>query len=166
MRRRKSASFFFIFPVNFFSFSALDVIGSQKDMEVCIMVEMYVSDSLYLNAEVLDEKHWMIHLSNGAEIPVEKDPEHYGSRWGWKIGTQIFSDDKTALRYLERLVTEKLTGKRIVLHAKGEVPEICGVNGAACRAPGECNRALCSRCPVAEKFFADRDGVELVYAVD
>ena len=106
------------------------------------MVEMYVSDSLYLNAEVLDEKHWMIHLSNGAEIPVEKDPEHYGSRWGWKIGTQIFSDDKTALRYLERLVTEKLTGKRIVLHAKGEVPEICGVNGVACRAPGECNRAL------------------------
>ena len=130
------------------------------------MVEMYVSDRLYLNAEVLDEKHWMIHLSNGDEIPVEKDPEHYGSRWGWKIGTQIFSDDKTALRYLERLVTEKLTGKRIVLHAKGEVPEICGVNGAACRAPGECNRALCSRCPVAEKFFADRDGVELVYAVD
>lgn len=114
------------------------------------MVEMYVSDSLYLNAEVLDEKHWMIHLSNGAEIPVEKDPEHYGSRWGWKIGNQIFSDDKTALWYLERLVTEKLTGKRIVLHA----------------APGECNRALCSRCPVAEKFFADRDGVELVYAVD
>ena len=55
------------------------------------MVEMYVSDSLYLNAEVLDEKHWMIHLSNGDEIPVEKDPEHYGSRWGWKIGTQIFS---------------------------------------------------------------------------
>ena len=86
------------------------------------MVEMYVSDSLYLNAEVLDEKHWMIHLSNGAEIPVEKDPEHYGSRWGWKIGNQIFSDDKTALWYLERLVTEKLTGKRIVLHAKGEVP--------------------------------------------
>lgn len=74
------------------------------------MVEMYVSDSLYLNAEVLDEKHWMIHLSNGAEIPVEKDPEHYGSRWGWKIGNQIFSDDKTALWYLERLVTEKLTG--------------------------------------------------------
>ena len=118
-----------------------------------------------MKAECLDKKRFVIHLSNGADIPVEKDLEYNGSIWGWKIGNQIFSDEKSGRRYLERLVAENLTSKRIVLHAKGDVPEICGVNGAACRAPGECNRALCSRCPLAEKFFADRDGVELIYVV-
>lgn len=66
---------------------------------------------------------------------------------------------------LKRIVSEKLTGKRIILHAKGQVPEICGVDGRACRCPGKCNSGLCYQCPVADKFFADRDGVELIYAV-
>lgn len=57
---------------------------------------------------------------------------------------------------------EKLTGKRILLHKKREKPDICGY---ACRFPGKCNSALCSDCPVAEAFFAERDGVELVYAI-
>lgn len=100
------------------------------------LVEFYVTDDLHLNAEVLDEKHWMIRLSNGAEIPIEKDPKHNGMSWRWKIDTQIFGDDDGALRYLERIVSEKLTGKRIILHAKGQVPEICGVDGRACRCPG------------------------------
>ena len=39
------------------------------------------------------------------------------------------------------------------------------MNGAACRCPGKCNSMICTACPVAEKFFADRDGVELVYAI-
>lgn len=129
------------------------------------MVEMYVSDSLFLKAEALSEKQWMIHLSNGAEITVEKEPEYNGSTWSWKIGEQYFSKDEYALDYLKRLVSEKLTGKRVIFHEKREVPCICGVDGAACRHPGECNTALCSDCPVAEKFFADRDGVELIYAV-
>lgn len=60
------------------------------------------------------------------------------------------------------LVAEKLTGKRIILHKKREKPDICGY---ACRFPGKCNSALCSDCPVAEAFFAERDGVELVYAI-
>ena len=76
------------------------------------------------------------------------------------------SKEEYALQYLKTLVAEKLTGKRILFHKKYEVPAICGVNGAACRARGECNRALCDRCPVAEQFFADRDGVELIYAVE
>lgn len=129
------------------------------------MIEFIVSDSMYLNAEAIDEKHWIIHLSNGMEIPVEKEPEHNGVIWEWKIGTQLFDKEKYAIPYLNALITEKLTGKRVIFHKKREVPTICGVDGRACRHPGECNTMLCSDCPVAEKFFADRDGVELIYAV-
>ena len=126
------------------------------------MTEMYV---LFLNAEVLDEKRWIIHLSNGKTIAVEKEPEYNGQTWEWMIDGQVFSKDEYALDYLKRLVAEKLTGKRIIFHQKRKVPEICGIEGRACRHPSECNTMLCSNCPVAEKFFADRDGVELVYAV-
>lgn len=129
------------------------------------MTEMYVSDSLFLNAEALDEKRWIIHLSNGKTIAVEKEPEYNGQTWEWRIDGQVFGKDGYALDYLKRLVAEKLTGNRIILHQKRKVPEICGIEGRACRHPGECNTMLCSDCPVAEKFFADRDGVELVYAV-
>lgn len=129
------------------------------------MVEMYVSDSLYLNAEILGEKEWAIHLSNGKIIFVEKEVEHNGSVWKWKIDTQFFDNEQYALNYLKQLVTEKLIGKRIIFHRKMEIPEICGVDGQCCWHPGKCNSMLCSGCPVAEKFFADRDGVELIYAV-
>lgn len=129
------------------------------------VVEMLVSDALYLNAEMVDEKHWIIHLSNGAEIPFEKEPELNGVLWNWKIGTQYFDKEEHARSYLRQLVAEKLTGKRVILHRKHKVPEICGSDGRACRCPGKCNTALCLDCPVAEQFFADRDGVELIYAV-
>lgn len=130
------------------------------------IIEMYVKDSLYLDAEQVDDKVSIIHLANGKQIEVEKEPMYNGEPWAWRIDTQIFGNDEYALRYLKALVAEKLTGKRIIFHAKKSVPDICGVDGAACRAKGECNRALCSCCPVAEKFFADRDGVELIYAVN
>ena len=129
------------------------------------LMKMYVTDSLYLNAEQADDKAWIIHLSNGKEIKVEKDPEHNGSVWAWKVDKSIFDDDDSALNYLKRLINEKLTGKRIIMHAKLDAPNICGIDGRACRSPGECNTALCSHCPVAEEFFAERDGVKLVYAV-
>lgn len=116
-------------------------------------------------ADSLDQSHWTIKLSNGKTIEVKKNPTHDGKIWGWKVDTQIFSQDETALRYLKKLITEKLTGKRIIFHERYSVPTICGVNGAACRAPGQCNTALCLGCPVAEQFFADRDGVELIYAI-
>lgn len=128
-------------------------------------MEMYVSDSLYLDAEKVGEKLYIIHLSNGKDIIVEKDPEHNGYTWAWKVDNQIFSYDDYALSYLKTIIAEKLTGKRIIFHAKKEVPNICGVDGKACRAKGRCNTALCCSCPVAEKFEADRDGVELIYAV-
>ena len=133
--------------------------------------EMIVTDSPYLNAEKVEENKWIIHLSNGAEIPVEKNPvDDRGNVWGWRIGKAFWSGgnklkDEWARRYLEELIAEKLTGKRIIYHARKEVPMICGIDGAACRCKGECNSALCSDCPVAEKFFADRDGVELIYAI-
>ena len=133
------------------------------------MLEMYVTDSLYLNAEKVSEKVFIIHLSNGKEIRVEKDAEYISearkTTWMWKIDGQFFDKDEYALDYLKKLLVEKLTGKRIILHSKRNAPDICGVDGRACRAPGKCDRALCSYCPVAEKFFADRDGVELVYAI-
>lgn len=88
--------------------------------------------------------------------------QHHGE----EIATQLFNFGKcftfNALNYLKKLVAEKLTGKRILLHKKREKPDICGY---ACRFPGKCNSALCSDCPVAEAFFAERDGVELVYAI-
>ena len=91
----------------------------------------------------------------------------YGKRtFAWKVDGQYFSNDASALSYLDRLIAEKLTGKRIIYHAKQSVPEICGAGGAACRAQGEYNHALCYDCPVAEAFFAQRDGVELIYATD
>lgn len=101
-------------------------------------------------------------LSNGKEIEVTERPVHNGNVWDWKVDSQVFDTDNYALNYLKKLVAEKLTGKRILLHKKREKPDICGY---ACRFPGECNRALCSDCPVAEAFFAERDGVELVYAI-
>lgn len=115
-------------------------------------------------AERHDLKHWTVHLPNGKTIPVEQRPIHNEKEWAWKVDDQIFSGDESALRYLKKLITEKQTGKRILPYSMGEVPYICGVNGAACRAPGRCNTLLCDRCPVADQFFADRDGVELIYA--
>ena len=82
------------------------------------MIEMYVTDSAYLNAEQTSENTWTIHLSNGEDIPIEKTPVHNGSVWSWRIGTSIFGNSHYAYKYLCTLVTEKLTGRRIIHHAK------------------------------------------------
>lgn len=118
-----------------------------------------------MDAKKDDSNAYIISLSNGKTITVQANVIHNGSTWDWKVDDQVFSNEGYALKYLQRLITEKLTGVRIVFHAKKAVPVICGVDGRACRAPGECNRALCFHCPVAEAFFAERDGVRLVYAV-
>lgn len=118
-----------------------------------------------MDAKKDDSNAYIISLSNGKTITVQANVIHNGSTWDWKVDDQVFSNEGYALKYLQRLITEKLTGVRIIFHAKKAVPVICGVEGRACRAPGECNRALCFGCPVAEEFFAERDGVKLVYAV-
>ena len=123
------------------------------------------TEILSIEAKQISDKQYIVELSGGKTIAIEKDPEHNGSTWAWKIDTQIFSKEESAERYLKKLIEEKTTGLRKLDHSKQQAPEICGGgDGPACRRPGECNRMLCSNCPVAEKFFADRDGVTLVYA--
>lgn len=128
------------------------------------MMEM-VLDAL--NAKKgISGKLWRVCLSNGKSFNVLKEAvRRDGIIWPWKVDTQYFDTEEHAIQYLRKLIAEKLTGKRIIYHSKRKVPDICGVDGAACRHSGECNTALCMGCPVAEKFFADRDGVELIYAV-
>lgn len=128
------------------------------------MMHMYL-DNLYLDAEQKDDGSYVITLSNGSVITVVEHPEFNGSEWAWQVDSQVFDRSDRALNYLKKLVCEMLTGKRIIYHAKGKAPDICGDEGRACRHPGKCNTALCSQCPVAEAFEAERDGVELIYAV-
>lgn len=127
------------------------------------MMEMYLQD---LNATEIEPDIYEILLSNGEKISVSRNVKHNGTIWEWKVNDQLFSKEQYALNYLKRVISEKLTGYRVLYHSKQKVPEICGVNGAACRRPGKCNSALCITCPVAEKFFADKDGVTLVYAIE
>lgn len=82
------------------------------------VMKMYVEE--YLNAEQVAENFYIIHLSNGKEIEVTERPVHNGNVWDWKVDSQVFDTDNYALNYLKKLVAEKLTGKRILLHKKRE----------------------------------------------
>lgn len=108
-----------------------------------------------------------LKLSNGKELYVEKDAVNPStvSKWPWKIENQYFIIDSHAGKYLQQRIVELTTGIRVLLK-KNPVPDICGVDGRACRHPNECDSALCMDCPVAEKFHAEKDGVTIVYAVD
>lgn len=88
------------------------------------VMKMYVEE--YLNAEQVAENFYIIHLSNGKEIEVTERSVHNGNVWDWKVDSQVFDTDNYALNYLKKLVAEKLTGKRILLHKKREKPDICG----------------------------------------
>lgn len=85
------------------------------------IMKMYVEE--YLAAEQVAENRYIIHLSNGKEIEVTEHPVHNGNMWDWKIDSQVFDTDDYALNYLKKLVAEKLTGKRILLHKKREKPD-------------------------------------------
>lgn len=123
-----------------------------------------------LGAQKTDDNTYLITLKNGKSFTVQKDAEFNGTIWPWKINrdadglnTQVFSFEEDAIEYLYVLIQEKLTGERVIYEER-KIPFICGENGAACRAPGKCNTALCRDCLVANKFFAQRDDVKLVYA--
>lgn len=122
-----------------------------------------------MGAERITDDLYVFHLSNGKMLEAERLSHNNGREYDlWMLGGTPIEDigDRRILRkVVERRLMEQYTGKRILLRKKGKIPEICGVDGRACRAPGECNRALCSYCPIADKFFADRDGVEMVYAI-
>ena len=121
-----------------------------------------------MGAERITDDLYVFHLTNGKMLEAERlshDDRDYDL---WKIGNTPLADFggvSVCRRVVERIVREQYTGQRIIPRKKGTIPEICGIEGRACRAPGECNRALCMYCPIADKFFADRDGVELVYAI-
>ena len=100
---------------------------------------------------------WNVRLSNGQNIVVRRCDDV------WQVDTQRFFNEDHAVNYLKKLIAEKLTGKRIKFR-QSRIPEICGVNGAACRNPGKCNFMLRMDCPIADAFFAEKDGVEIMYA--
>lgn len=129
------------------------------------MTQMYIDDPLYLNGIKDENGVYTITLSNGHKITAQRDVDHNGIIWPWRICDQIFSSDERALEYLKILIAESLTGKRIIYRARGRVPDICGADGCACRAPGEYNRALCGSCPIADERCAALLGLELIYAV-
>ena len=47
---------------------------------------------LSIEAKQISDKQYIVELSGGKTIAIEKDPEHNGSTWSWKIDTQIFSE--------------------------------------------------------------------------
>lgn len=106
-------------------------------------------------------------LSNGQTISIWRHARYEGTGdvWAWKVDTQYFDSSASAWKYLNRCIQEKLTGQRVLLK-KYNAPDICGIDGSACRSPEKRNTALCQNCPVAEKFRAEQDGVEVVYAVE
>ena len=99
-------------------------------------------------------------ISVASDVLYHAEGEEAGtSRWKWLVDGQYFDSDKFAAKYLLRRIEEIRTGIRTFDHEKQAVPDICGVEGRACRHPNACNSALCSHCPVAEEFFAKRDGI-------
>lgn len=112
----------------------------------------------------IGENTFIVSLCNNTSIRIEKNVEYNGNIWGYKIETQYFDREKDALYYLHNLIIEKMTGIRFILHVKREVPTICST-ADGCRHKGHCNTALCYDCPIAEQFFAERDGVSLVYPI-
>ena len=134
-----------------------------------ILINRFASSSIPYEASTLSEKLWLIeNRKKGWNFHVHQDAVYVetGSVWDWKVDSQYFSKDEYAAKYLMKLIGEKNTGIRYINRPRRKVPDICGVDGSYCRHPNECNTMLCSDCPVAEEFFASRDGVTLKYAME
>lgn len=131
-----------------------------------VKIEETKTEILGIDSYQITENTFEIRLVNGQTITVKKDVEYNKSIWKWKVDTQIFSKNESAEIYLKKLIAEKLTGIRIINRKKGSIPEICGIEGKACRNPQKCNTMLCTYCPIAEQFFAEKDGVKLIYAIN
>lgn len=126
------------------------------------MIKMMLNQ---LNASK-DGSKFTVTLSNGSSIVVVEGPEEYDRIYCWKVGTQLFNNDIWAAEYLQRMVVEKLTGYRVIMHEEKAIPNICGVNGSACRRPDVFNSAICRTCPVKERANAEADGLQIIYAVN
>lgn len=131
---------------------------------------MTMAQVLNAYGEKADKNLWSVQVRGDANatrlISVASDVLYHAegeeagtSRWKWLVDGQYFDSDRFAAKYLLRRIEEIRTGIRTFDHEKQAVPDICGVEGRACRHPNTCDSALCSHCPVAEEFFAKRDGV-------
>lgn len=135
---------------------------------------MTMAQVLNAYGEKADKNLWSVRVKDAAKddanatrlISVASDVLYHAegeeagtSRWKWLVDGQYFDSDRFAAKYLLRRIEEIRTGVRTFDHEKQAVPDICGVEGRACRHPNACNSALCSHCPVAEEFFAKKDGI-------
>lgn len=127
-------------------------------------IESIRTQVLGVDAFVVSENTFEIRLKNGSVITVETNAETCKGKYEYKINGCTFNNLFYARDFLHTLICEKISGIRYIYHRKGEAPDICGY-GKACRSEGKCNTALCTDCPVAEQFFADRDSVKLEYVV-
>lgn len=117
----------------------------------------------FVDSECIGVGESHILLSNGKTIDTNQVLRN--GKMYYVVDGQWFTRLNYAHTYFRKRVIELLTGSRIIFHKQHPVPDICGVNGMACRAKGECNTAICSYCPVAENFFAVKNGVNLIYAI-
>lgn len=141
--------------------------GKLQDDEVEILPGFYEAKTIILGVDAyqVDTNLFEVCLSNGKSIWIETQAKYNNDTYAYKVESQYFTTFKSAYNYLRKLIQEKTTGLRMVYHRKQTVPDICGVNGAACRAKGNYNTMLCSMCPIAEEFYAKQDGVKLVYVM-
>lgn len=140
------------------------------------------TEILGVQAKQTGENTYLVRLVNGKTFTVITDAEHhdkdsYGNdrvtTWEFKVDTQYFSNFDYAYKYIHELITEKLTGNRIIYHARKEVPCICGGeeflkehenDSWGCHAQKDNTFSNnCSYCPIAEEIQAKRDGVTLIY---
>ena len=141
--------------------------GKLQDDEVEILPGFYEDKTSILGVDAyqVDINLFEVRLSNGKSIRIETQAKYKNDIFPYKVDSQYFTVGVYARNYLKKLLQEKTTGVRVIHHRKQTVPDICGVNGAACRAKGEYNRGLCCMCPIAEEFYAKQDGVTLVYVM-
>ena len=52
-----------------------DLVMSKREFG---LMDLYLTSNNYLDAEQVDERHYLIHLSNGKEIEVENRPVYDG----------------------------------------------------------------------------------------
>ena len=61
-----------------------DLVMSKREFG---LMDLYLTSNNYLDAEQVDERHYLIHLSNGKEIEVDSRLMYDGKPWAWRVGT-------------------------------------------------------------------------------
>lgn len=116
-----------------------------------------------------NDNQWSFTVTE--DCPYEHDEKH--DVWDWRIDKQYFNCTEYAVKYLYKLISEKVSHIRIIHHLRHEVPDCCGCEefllkhshdswGCKYQTTGR-ESMLCSDCPIAEEINAKRDGVMLQY---